>query len=86
MDKNKVKYNVKNLHYAPMKAEASENGMPTYDTPIKIPGTVSISLSPEGELEEFYADGIVYYTSNGNQRYSVYGENAYLTNELGNMP
>lgn len=82
MEQNKVKYNVKNLHYAPMKAEMGENGMPTYDTPVKIPGTVSISLSPEGELEEFYADGIVYYTSNGNQGYSGDVENAYLTDEF----
>lgn len=54
---NKVKYNVRKVHYAIM----NEEGI--YDTPIMIPGAVSISLEQQGELTPFYADGIKYWTS-----------------------
>lgn len=60
---NKVKFNIKNLHYAPMTEEG------TYGTPVAIPGAVSISLEPQGEISSFYADGIQYYTASTNGGY-----------------
>lgn len=64
---NKVKFNIKNVHYA---KQIITNGELSYATPVKEPGAVSISLDPEGEMEPFYADGYVYYMANGNQGYS----------------
>jgi len=65
---NKVKFGLKNCHYA--KATFDEDGNVTYDTPVKIPGAVSLSLDPEGSVDPFYADDMVYYTSSTNAGYS----------------
>jgi len=66
-NKNKVKFNICNVHYAPI--TVGEDGAVTYTTPVPMPGAVSISLDPTGEPESFYADGIEYYTINNNQGY-----------------
>lgn len=60
---NKVKFNIKNVYYAVKTAEK------TYDTPVPIPGAVSISLEQQGELTPFWADGIKYYVSASNGGY-----------------
>ena len=66
MDKNKVKFGLKNVHYAPL---TFNNGVPSYAAPIPIPGAVSLSLSVNGEPENFYADDGVYYVINNNMGY-----------------
>ena len=68
MAKNKVKYNLKNVHAA--KLTVGEQGAFTYAAPQAIPGAVSISLDSEGDTSPFYADGIVYFRSNTNNGYS----------------
>ena len=60
---NKVKFNIKNCHYAPVDSDGK------YGTPIAMPGAVNLSLSVQGELSKFYADGIAYYTSSSNGGY-----------------
>lgn len=67
MTKNKVKFNICNVHYAPL--TVTEDGIVTYAVPVPLPGAVSISLDPTGEPESFYADGIEYYIINNNQGY-----------------
>ncbi len=66
MANNKVKFGLKNVHYAPL---TLTGGVPSYDTPIPIPGAVSMSLSVNGEPENFYADDRVYYVINNNMGY-----------------
>ena len=69
--KNKVKFNLKNVHAAKLTETVTE-GVTTfsYATPRAIPGAVSISLDAEGESSPFYADGIVYFRSVTNNGYS----------------
>lgn len=67
MAKNKVKYDLRNTHYA--KQIVGEDGTITFGTPIPIPGSVSISLDAQGEITKFHADGIVYYQSASNNGY-----------------
>ena len=60
---NKVKFNIKNVHYA----KATTTG--GYSTPVAIPGAVSLSVDPKGEENIFYADGIEYWKSQANNGY-----------------
>lgn len=69
MDKNKVKYNLRNVHYAPITAEPEGDGFPTYGTPVKWPGAVSLTMDQQGDITKFYADGIVFWQSAQNNGY-----------------
>lgn len=53
-----------------------------YDTPIKLPGAVSLSLEQQGELTPFYADGIKYYVATSNGGYQGELEAAMITDEF----
>lgn len=63
----KVKFNIKNVHYAVL---TETEGAVSYATPKPIPGAVKMTVSPEGDDTEFFADGIVYYASTSNTGYS----------------
>ena len=65
--KNKVKFNISNVHYALLTEGA--DGRIGWGVPVPMPGAVSLSLEPQGEPESFYADGIEYYVINNNQGY-----------------
>ena len=65
--RNKIKYNLKNVHFA--KLTETEEGKITFATPVPITGAVSMSMEAQGEISPFYADGIVYYKTAANNGY-----------------
>ena len=65
--KNKVKFNICSVHYALITVD--DNGDVTFGTPVAMPGAVSLSLEPNGEPSNFYADGYAYYTISNNMGY-----------------
>lgn len=65
--KNKVKFNICNVHYALLATDT--DGNISYGTPVAMPGAVSLSLDPNGEPSNFYADGYAYYTISNNMGY-----------------
>ena len=64
---NKVRYGLKNVHYAPV--TFASDGTPTFGTPVAIPGAVSASLSKQGDTYTFYADDGSYFELGDNASY-----------------
>lgn len=66
MLRNKVTFGLKNVHYAVIH---ENDGEVSFDVPIHIPGGVELTLTPRGELFEFWADDLLYHASHNNQGY-----------------
>ena len=64
---NKVKYGLKNVHYATV--TFANDSTPTFGTPVAIPGAVDLALSRNGDVYEFYADDGVYFEIANNTSY-----------------
>lgn len=62
---DKVKFGIRNVHYAVMSADT-----PTYETPVAIPGAVSFSLEASGDTTPFYADDLQYFVTVANNGYT----------------
>ena len=63
---SKVKFGFKNAYYAKI---TETEGEISYGTPVKLPGAVSMTLSPAGEDVEFYADDGLYFGESTNNGY-----------------
>lgn len=77
----KVIFNIKKLQLSKIES-MSDSGLPTYGTPMKMPGTVSLTLDSEDTNDPFYADGYGYYVPNGAETQTGTLENALFTNEV----
>lgn len=79
---NKVKFNIHDLHYAPI-TSVNADGSFVYGDPVPLKGAKSISLEPQGNDNDiFYADGIDYYVQNGSTGYEGDLEVALITDEF----
>lgn len=70
---NTVEFGLSNVHVAFLNETTG-----AYGTPIAIPGAVKVSLAPEGDETEFYADNIPYFLATSNQGYKGDAEQALL--------
>ena len=76
---NKVKFGLKNVHYAPITED--ESGV-TFGTPKRLPGAVNLTLDVQGEEVEFEADDVIYYSSYANTGYKGTLEIANITDDF----
>jgi len=79
MSKNKVKYGLKNVHYAVV---TEVNGTVTYGTPKAVPGAVNLVQNPAGDPVEFYADDVMYFEESTNNGYTGTLEMALIPDEF----
>lgn len=76
---NKIKYGLKNTHYAVV---TEVDGEISYGTPVKIPGAVNLVLNPVGDPSVFYADDIEYFSEDTNNGYDGTIEMALIPDEF----
>jgi len=67
MSENKVSFGLKNAYYS--KYTISPTGEVTFLSPVPLPGAVELTTDPRGDLIEFYADDMLYYSASNNQGY-----------------
>jgi phi13 family phage major tail protein len=82
---NKVKFGLSKAYYAIFNEDAG-----TYETPVALPGAVSLSLEQQGETTPFRADNIDYWTSVSNNGYEGELElalipDSFLTDVMGEL-
>ena len=66
-DPNKVSFGLKNVHYSMI---SYTNGVPSWGTPVHVPGAVNVTLSKETGASDFYADDTKYYHTETNNGYT----------------
>lgn len=76
---NKIKYGLKNTHYAIIE---DNNGVISYGTPKPIRGAVNLALNARGDKVEFYADDMEYFGTTANQGYEGSLELALIPDEF----
>lgn len=71
MDKNKVKFGLKNVHYALINEEVDTSGNVkiTFEKPKRIPYAVSLTSNPQGDKVLVHADDVTIYSEEINNGY-----------------
>jgi len=82
MSQNKVEFGLEQVHVAFVDEETSAEGSPVWVVPQAIPGAVSLTASPEGDTNDFYADNTKYYTSTTNNGYTGSVEFANIPDDV----
>ena len=80
MAKPKVKFGLKNVHYALL--TTGDDGVLSFATPKPLPGGVNMSFAPQGDTEPFYADDVAYYVTVANNGYQGDLEIALIPDEF----
>lgn len=79
MSENKVKFGLKNTHYAII---TEAEGVISFGTPKLIPGSVNLVLSAVGDTAVFYADDMEYFSEDTNNGYDGTLEVALLLDQF----
>lgn len=79
-DKNKVEFGISNLHIGTFATDADE--AVTLGTPYHLPGAKNLSLNPEGESSDFFADNVKYWAGFSDNGFSGSLEVAKFTDEF----
>lgn len=64
---NKVKFGLSNVYYSKITYSGNAEA---FASPVRLPGSVNISLDPSGDTSNFFADNGIYYALTANQGYS----------------
>ena len=68
MANKKVQFGLKNVHYAVITGTDADNNE-IYDVPKRLPYAVSITLTPNGDKSEVFADDMIVFTEENNLGY-----------------
>lgn len=84
MANSKVRFGLKNVHYAVVTETLGEDGKITtsYGAVKAWPGAVNLDLSAEGSVDNFYADDYAYYTLSANNGYTGSFESALIPEDV----
>lgn len=81
MSNKKVQFGLKNVHYAVITG-MDQNNNEIYDTPKRLPYAVNITLTPNGDKSEVFADDMIIFTEENNLGYTGTLELTTLQNDF----
>ena len=81
MGKNKVRFGFSNVHIA-FATDEFDQGKPLYEKPIRIYGSVGLTLNFSGNEDKFNADNTLYYTGQQDNGFTGDIEVAEFPNEV----
>ena len=65
---NKINYGLSNVYIASVTLDS--DNVPTFGTPVAMPGAISLTAEPSGETSTFYADNTAYWVGTANNGYT----------------